>query len=211
MKQIIGLTGLAIAGKDTAAGYVLEWAETQGLRGFRSGFADALKESAALALGAPSGRSIAEYISFCNNIKDRGEFTLKVPYTEAEIEAGVDAPEEVTFSGRKFLQWYGTEAHRDVFDTDFWVNAFFDRAEGWSNEFDFLVIPDTRFDNEAAAIKRRGGIILDVHRPSLEAPDEHVSESGLPDEYLTCSIRNEGDLSDLRKAVFNTCDSLLGE
>lgn len=220
--KILGLAGPAGAGKDTAAGYVLEWAGLNGVKARRQGFADILKVSAATALGMPYDQATQvdpttgapEAVEFCNALKERGMITVDLHSTQAEIEAG--SPDQVSFTGREFLQWYGTEAHRDVFGQEFWVEAFENAVLPHGPDdprfsIDLVVVPDVRFKNEAQMVNSVGGQIWQVHRSGVQAINSHSSESGLPDEYLTCSVMNEGSLDDLRSAVFSNCDTLLGE
>lgn len=207
--RILGLTGPAGAGKDTAAEFVMEWALENDIYALRAGFADALKYSAAVALGMPPAVARGASLEFINALKERGTITVNIPRTEAEVALGLDGDEMIGFSGRQFLQWYGTEAHRDAFGTDFWVDALFSKYSESSDRPELLVIPDVRFLNEADAIHSRSGQIWGVHRPDAASVENHVSEAGLPDHVLRCSIRNEAALEDFRTAVFQTADALL--
>jgi len=77
---------------------------------------------------------------------------------------------------RKMLQQLGTESLRDHFHHDVWIKALF--ADYKDNPqcgcpFPNWIISDTRFPNEANAIKERGGKILRINRPfSLLYPNE---------------------------------------
>jgi hypothetical protein len=110
--KVIGLTGRARAGKDTVAGIIAD--ELPGLRVVRQGFADKLKVSAALALGFEGEER--ELIATMDALKVCGSVVAKV-------EHGPDDVQESQLSGRHFLQRYGTEAHRNVFGEDFWLDA----------------------------------------------------------------------------------------
>jgi hypothetical protein len=90
---------------------ISEWAESQGLVAGEAGFADKLKHAAMTALGFVVTESDA--IVLANSLKEDGEITTAIP--EQSVLYTID--------GRKYLQLFGTEAHRDIFDTDFWVNA----------------------------------------------------------------------------------------
>jgi len=71
-------------------------------------------------------------------------------------------------------------------------------------DFDFKkqrwIIPDVRYNNEAKAIKDRGGIIIKVER-DVGITDTHASEKGISDEYIDIVIDNNGSMEDLVEEV----------
>lgn len=209
--KIIGLTGRARAGKDTAAGIIMDWAGENGADfRIRQGFADLLKLSAFRALGGASSVPIEKAVKFCDELKqDEGRLTITLP-TEP-----LDPIREYGITGREFLQWYGTEAHRDVFGTDFWVEALFDHVEANGPDFgyDLLVIPDCRFDNEAAAVVAHGGEVWEVTRPQhedeLKSGLEHTSEAGVNPDFVSVRINNDGTLDSLRATIHSVCEEKL--
>lgn len=215
--KILGLTGLEGSGKDTVAGYVTEWGENLGLTVERQGFADILKYSAAMVLGMTHEEAQTNdgYLNFTNALKERGSVTITIPLSAEEKALGLseeELPPAITMSGRQFLRNYGTESHRDVFGYDFWVDALFDAQGSDTPEGvelpDVLVIPDVRFDNEAKAIRARDGFVWEIHR-KVEVEGNHVSEDGITSGLINCSIRNETNLEDLRKATIDTCNAFL--
>lgn len=126
--------------------------------------------------------------------------------------------EEMTV--RTFLQKLGTEAIRDGLHTNAWVNALFadykksfnensiqdiydPRSKTGGMEYPKWIITDTRFPNEAQAIKDRGGIVIRVIRPEVCKDDEssmvpkHPSETALDDWSFDYIIDNCGSLDDL--------------
>lgn len=202
--KIIGLTGKAGAGKDTACQYILDWCDRNGIEARRDAYADRLKLSAARSLGLTVGEPLEKAVQFCNELKTHGSITVtldpKFPHRE------------YTISGREFLQWYGTEAHRDVFGESFWVDAVF-RAIDWP---DVLVITDVRFDNEARAILNGDdptgeggwlGEVWEVARPDAEEVAAHSSEDGLSEGLIEFELLNTGDLVDLQNLVEAACES----
>lgn len=211
--KILGLTGLEGSGKDTVAGYVKEWGENLGLTVERQGFADILKYSVAMTLGMSheEAQTNSGFFTFINALKDRGEISITIPFDDDEKAAdmGATTPETMTMTGRQFLRFYGTEAHRDVFGFDFWSDALFAEYDSSPAQPDILVIPDVRFNNEAEAVRERGGFVWEVHRPCVEVEGEHISEAGIDDYLINCSIRNETNFDDLRQATFDTCNSFL--
>jgi hypothetical protein len=203
--QIIGLTGAAGSGKDTAAQFALEWCKEHGLQAKRLAFADPLKVSAARALGFFGDKE--ECVAFCNDLKRPG------------VELRVDVAnmphrnDSYCVTGREFLQFYGTEAHRDVFGVDFWVE-FTERQLAMRDSLgrtDVIFLTDVRFENESDMIHKRGGEVWKVMRPGLAPIEEHASEEGLSeledsDDEI---ILNIGTIEYLRREVQLVCDQRL--
>ncbi len=193
--MLIGLTGFLESGKDTTFGFIKEWAEENGKMAYRVAFADKLKQSAANALGFRG--TIEECVEFCNELKLDGSLLV--------MSDGFHAGRR-QFSGREYLQWYGTEAHRDVFGFDFWI----DQALGRPEETQavalvpdaFCVVTDVRFDNEARAVRDRGGRIFRVIRSVNVMPGTHDSEVPIDDSLVEETIYNESTLEHLRQTVY---------
>jgi hypothetical protein len=198
--KIIGITGKAGAGKDTSAAFILEWCEEQGLKALRWGFADLLKLSACRALGGSTTIPVEGAVKFCDELKqDEGRITITLP-TEP-----LSPIREYQITGREFLQWYGTEAHRDTFDEQFWSNALWAHIDEHFPDVDVLVIPDTRFDNESRSVLSHEGEIWRVTRPGSGA-GSHSSEADIDDSYVSLEIANVGDEADLRELVRLACE-----
>jgi hypothetical protein len=207
--RLIGLSGAARAGKDTAGGFIQVWGDRQGFSVEKHSFAAKLKISAARALGFPGDD--AACIAFCDELKSG----MYIDVMRRDRE-GLDE-REVRLPGRQFLQLYGTEAHRGVFGSDFWVEALLAPLDARVREFSdpsIVVITDARFPNEAEAIRARGGEIWEVVREDnpdaltggLEA---HVSEVGLPETLIDRTIVNDGDLAALEREVGIACVEVL--
>ena len=123
---------------------------------------------------------------------------------------------------REFLQRIGGEGFRDNVHKDIWVNALlidyiperkqggFERVvkskEGIPIDFEYEVeypnwiITDTRFPNEAKAIKDRSGLLLRVIRPNVEK-SLHSSEVSLDSYNFDYEIINDGNIEDLIEKV----------
>lgn len=203
--MLIGLHGKARAGKDQSYQYIAEWAQTEAHAVRRDAFADRLKVSAARALGFRG--SYDEAIGFANDIKENrhvGFMTLVYDgaYTS---ELDPEAPNAL-ITGREYLQYYGTEAHREVFSNDFWISAVLDHYD--PNEL--LVVTDARFPNEAEAIQAAGGEIWRIVRPGYEliTEDGHISEVPLSDSLIDRTIVNDSDLLHLRVLLNTELESL---
>lgn len=192
--RVIGLCGPSRAGKNTLATIVAE--EYPSLIVAAEGFSDRLKVSAALALGFTGTRR--ELIASMDMLKVCGG-------VETRIEHGPHDVQESYVNGRRFLQLYGTEAHREVFGDDFWVNAVLpDPSAPFAGRtdiaFDYLFLTDVRFPNEAERILASGGAMWRVEREETVVTG-HVSEVPIPDSLVSRTIRNTGTLDDLRCQV----------
>lgn len=203
--KIVGITGPLGAGKDTVAQFALEWAEQRGLSAARFAFADQLKVSAARALGFEGDAE--ECVAFCNDLKQAGSQVLVISGGQTEPPYHADIKKRIT--GREYLQFFGTEAHRDVFSQDFWVEqarAQLDSLRAAGTEVVFIT--DVRFSNEGKMILKDGGEIWNVDRPYQNRPHAggHPSEKGLPDGQIEFDIHNDGTLADLEQLVHDIAD-----
>lgn len=103
-------------------------------------------------------------------------------------------------SVRDFLQKLGTDGLRTGLHENTWVNALMADYEGvYDIDTDRTtwpkwVITDTRFPNEAQAIKDAGGIVIRVDRPGYKPINDHPSETGLDDWNFDHRIMNGSDL-----------------
>jgi hypothetical protein len=98
---------------------------------------------------------------------------------------------------REFLQKLGTDALRTGLHPNVWVNALmadYDEDSNW-------VITDTRFPNEAMAIKEKGGIIIRIDRPGFKPINDHPSEIALNGWNFDYKIANVSDLISLTFTV----------
>lgn len=112
---------------------------------------------------------------------------------------------------RMLLQEVGTDALREVIHPQIWVNALFadykpekDRLIGLADrthDYPDWIITDTRFKNEAKAVKDRGGILIRVNRPGIETGN-HPSEVDL-DNYkdFDYKIENNSSIEELVSKV----------
>jgi len=186
MTRIIGLTGPARSGKSIVASTLaeLDFGEVEIV-----GFADLLKLSAARSLSVTFGPDDVGTMAvrkWANDFKKNKRIQI--------VDEGGEVTHEI--SGRRFLQCYGTEAHRDTFGTDFWVEQIDFEPEG----VDLLIFDDVRFPNEAEAILSRGGVIWRVIRDT-GASDSHRSEQPLPDSLVTGAVLNDGTIDELKNRV----------
>lgn len=223
MPQLIGLNGKARSGKDTTADLIQSWCNANNFSSARHGFADKLKESAAHSVGV-----FEDEIEFCNELKAKGTSVLVVKPLPGEL-SGSDVISAVT--GREFLQYYGTEAHREVFGSDFWVDSLLPNTqENFGKRFEeeviegnsrasFEPLPDWWKNFRAGAAIADFCLVTDV-RFDNEAEriielggsiwrivrdgsgaGEHASEQELPGELVSITIDNNGTLNDLSESV----------
>lgn len=222
--MIIAFNGAKRHGKGVSAQFAADLLDE---RAFQSstqvGFADKLKLAAARALGFHD-LTTEQAVALMDEAKERWEFSVcsysKAPeldnqWSHMRLSPHWQIKEPVTtFSGRSFLQWFGTEVGRDVFGDTFWIDqvlpvdwgngpqgtqALLDRKYGT----DHILITDCRFPNEAARVRLLGGAVIEVIRPQLIKPgeDTHASEQPLPRELVDVTIINDSDLGTLRWRV----------
>jgi hypothetical protein len=174
--MIIGLCGYKGTGKDTVGRYLVARYGYEQLA-----FADKLKKSVAALFGIP--RSWVD------------DFKYNVPLRVVAVEPK-STDRQLNLEWRTFLQRYGTEAHRDVFGNDFWVEQL-----EKSLPPDFIttryVVTDVRFENEAAWIHQKLGLVVAIKRPGFKS-DGHASEI-LP--IYNYAIENDGTIEDLYTKV----------
>ena len=196
---IIGLSGLAGAGKDTVADLLVTHC------GFRKlAFADALRNEISDAFQMEplylSHRDTKEHpmsalaLNRCQN----DGFVGRMIIDEGERNNKLDlaAPR----SPRQILQWWGTDYRRKQ-SPSYWTSQIGLRihhlsAEKTSGRF---VITDCRFDNEADLVRRHGGVLWQITRPGVNAPAAgHVSDNSGDDFQPDAVLKNSGDILHLQ-------------
>jgi hypothetical protein len=125
---------------------------------------------------------------------------------------------------RRLLQIVGTEALRNNVHDNVWVNALFADYKGSGMlrgkgmvaeqpeiEYPSWIITDTRFPNEAEAVKSRGGIVIRVERNNSGCVSEnpktisqiqsfshqHPSETALDNYHFDYTVFNDGTMEEL--------------
>lgn len=185
--MLIGLHGRKQSGKDTLCGFLLEWGESLGYDAERRSFASKLKVSAAQALGL--NYTVEEAEEWADAFKVHGEIRYGAL---GHTQSGV-------ITGREYLQNYGTQAHRNVFGTDFWIDMCIPTHPEELPENTLIVITDIRFPNEAQRVRDLGGEVWRLIRPGSENEDDsHISEVPLPDALIDYILVNDGTLEELK-------------
>lgn len=173
--MLIGLSGWARSGKDTAAEYLVNEL------GFaRVAFADPLREA----------------LYRLNPIIEVNGFPGARLRQMVNV-AGWDALKENSEDVRGLLQRMGTEVGREMIDPDIWVKLAMKEAA----KHEKVVITDVRFPNEVEGIKAAGGVVWRVVRPNVGPANSHLSESALDDYEFDVVIENDGMISDLHLQI----------
>lgn len=141
--MIVGFAGRMGSGKNTAAARMAEMMNPHMPVQFVS-FADKLKDSAAAAIGVDR--------EFLEAFKNDPEMKIVVTREGGHLSpyAGI--------SIREYLQRYGTEAHRNIFGDNFWVDQALDGLQGSG----LVMVTDVRFPNEVVGIHDRDGIVVEI-------------------------------------------------
>ena len=154
---ILGFTGYAQSGKDTAAGFLVA-------RGWRRlAFADILRDSLynlnPIIVSDESGDGMLVNPSHFR-VRDIVDF---IGWDRAKVEY----PEI-----RQLLQRLGTEVGRELYGENFWV----ERVMSQINRGEQVVITDVRFPNEEQAVHSAGGRVFRIVRTGVSAANGHASE-----------------------------------
>lgn len=195
VNRIVGLSGYAQSGKDTAAQGLIEIGFT------RIAFADILRQVA---------YALDPYVNL-NEIGQSVRFGHFQRLSRVIDNQGWDIAKEKYPDVRRTLQRLGTEAGRDILGTDIWVNTALDNAHG------DIVVTDVRFPNEVRGIEERGGIVIRIIRPGIGPKNDHASETSLDNYDFNYWVTNDGTSEQLQervvrmvRGVYNEHTKLLG-
>lgn len=186
---LIGLTGPAGSGKDTAADHL----ETQ-------------HHFARWAFAEPMRTMLEALLVECG-----------LDYAHLFEPALKERPiPGLGFSYRQLAQTLGTEWARTQLAEDFWLRcaglctglASADPAEQQPIH-DRIVFTDVRFPNEAAWLRDRGGVIVRVERPGVAPVRAHVSEQHAIEPNFI--VWNSGGLEQLQQQLDSVLMLVAGE
>lgn len=176
---IVGITGYARSGKDTAARALI------GALGYKKvAFADALK------------RDLIVLDPYIDNAGTRLSFALN--YWEMSLE---DVKENFP-EWRRLMQIYGTEVWRTV-DPHIWVKRTTDaiNADWIENATPGYVIPDLRFENERDLVNF--DLVVRVERPGVGPLNDHASERYIGDMEVDLVLVNDHTEEHLHRLILD--------
>lgn len=207
---VIGLTGPAGSGKDTAAAILQRHVPGT----YVVAFADALRREASNAFGVESvyftRRETKEAplpalaLRKCQDNGFIGAMFLD------QLASGGDLDLDAPRSPRQIMQWWGTEYRRTA-KPGYWVSKVADRIGYLQRHLAarLIVVTDVRFDDEATLILAAGGSIWQLQRPSCGiAPSAHKSEVTGESFAPSAIIHNSGDMRHLQQQVMGTWAAL---
>lgn len=210
--MIIGINGYAGSGKDTV-GIIIQYLNCESKVNLTIEEVVINYKNHEWWLQDTSGWEVKKW---AGKLKDVASLLTGIPveaFEDQEFKKTNLGPEwnnyvNTPMTVRDFLQKLGTEGLRDGLHVNTWVNALMadykcvpaDRAPGGWDCPNWL-ITDTRFPNEASAIKDKGGILLKVTRPGIGPINNHPSETALNQWNFDYEIQNNGSLEDLINSV----------
>ncbi len=109
--------------------------------------------------------------------------------------------------GRSLMQYVGTDIVRKQ-DKNFWVDFIAKVLTWFHSSWDYVIIPDCRFENEIYRFVELGFEVTHVrvkrdHAPQTLTAEQanHPSETELDNVSPDFLIQNQGDIADLRNRV----------
>lgn len=179
--MIIGISGKAGSGKDTAA-KMLEVLYANPDISYEDFANKRYKNFADIQI-----------VHFADSLKETAQVLFRIGEWETNTQEGKKTT--INWIGktvRELLQGIG-QGLRDAIDPNLWVKILFANTEGWSN----YIIADVRYPNEIYAIKKRNGVLIRIDRKGAGAGN-HSSETAL-DDYKEWDfyIENNGSIEDL--------------
>lgn len=202
--MIIGLSGYAKSGKDTAGKIIQQLTTPKPFRHVEDEFGNPLRDSRGydyVLREEPPRFQIKKYSAKLK--KMAGEFLGVDPerFEDQDFKESKLGKEWDYMTVRQFLQKFGTDAIRNGLHPDAWINAL---MSDYKDSSDWVIV-DVRFPNEAKAIKERDGIIIRLNRyPPGCSPafmDLHESEIALDEWQFDEKIWNLGTIDDLRSQI----------
>lgn len=160
---------------------------------------------------APSGPDgeCFHYLTPRHALQQLGTEWARSCYRDVWMEYTVRVANELL--GHQGLMYRRTEGV--ISDTEQTPQGEF-RNDDAPSRIDGVVIPDARYKNELDGIRRAGGKVVRVKRPSVDKPEfRHSSETeqmSIPDEYFDYILDNSGDLHYLELQVDRMLDVFKG-
>jgi hypothetical protein len=175
--RLIGLSGYARSGKDTA--YAL------------------LKESGwqKVAFAEP----MREFLYRLNPIVDEDHTNNVIRIKEVIDSYGWDGYKETVHGAemRGLMQRLGTECGRALLGDNIWIDTALNGLDAQGS----YAVTDCRFVNEAFAIHQRGGKVIRINRPGVGPANAHISETGLDSYPFDAVVENDGSLENFKEKL----------
>ena len=154
MSRLVAFTGPIGCGKSTAAEALIEegWVRIK--------FADPLKDM------------LRAFYRACG-IED-------AQFIEARIEGSLKEEPDPFLRGRTprhAMQTLGTEWGRNLIAPDIWTSAWEQRVHAMASRGLDVVVDDCRFANEAASVRRLGGMVVRIDGRAAPTNKKHASEA----------------------------------
>lgn len=196
MKNIVVFFGTKGVGKDTCFEILQKVAFFANQKTVtKVSFADALKESV--------------YFLFANAIGDKERIYGAIDKKEEPIE-GWKIPQNVKeacgfkeefWSGRRLLQWFGTDVCRNVYD-NVWIDTFINTIKRDEESVDIYAVTDCRFKNEYDALlslkEKFNVLFVKVHRDTGDNEfSNHASEIDIQGFKHDIRLINNGSIEEL--------------
>lgn len=183
--MIIGISGKASSGKDTAA-KMLEVLYANPDISYEDFANRRYKNFADIQI-----------VHFADTLKETAQVLFRISEWETNTQEGKKTT--INWIGktvRELLQGIG-QGLRDAIDPNLWVKILFANTKDWTN----IIIADVRYPNEVKAIKERNGILLRIDRKGAGAGN-HSSETALDDyKEWDVHIENNNSIEDLFEAM----------
>jgi hypothetical protein len=190
LPPIIGLNGVARAGKDTVADILHQ------LYGYQPvSYSDVLNK-ALIALNPITLVYPPQH----------GVGVLVERYADVEAREGYEGAKERP-EVRALLQRMGTEVGRNLLGEDIWVEALFKNIPWGFGRL--IAVTNVRFPNEYDAVKARDGVVWRVDRPGYEPSQGHISDRALDDHSFDARLYNDGTIEELAQKVISTLSTPL--
>jgi hypothetical protein len=178
---LIGFTGRAGAGKDTACDMGIQLVEAAGGQAVKIAFADPLKYICKFVFG------------YAYDIPDSawyGSQAEKNDLLPGVVQEWRNEEQRWTWTGREILQKIGTEGFMGIHPM-VWARHLVKRAEEYVDEgVDVVFVNGVRFVQDAAVIKQHGGHIVRLRRPEADTGDNQGLKNH-PSEVEQSSIKED--------------------
>lgn len=158
-----------------------------------------------------AARFLKENLELCENSVLITHFGDLVKYV---CKAFFDWDGKKNEAGRELLQTVGTDIVRDE-DPDYWVRFIANMLGFFEHAWDYVLIPDCRFQNEIEYLVASGfdvkhiRVVRDNYVSTMpEEQQNHISETALDDYPADIYVHNSGYLADFYDNLLIAVDEL---